>query len=292
MAEWIAAAVLGCVAAGLGIKVWLMRKAAREMARSVGEHKDTETNTLVDISSRDGAMRELACVLNGDLAALREKRRQYQQGDLELKEAVENISHDLRTPLTAIRGYLELLEREEDPALARKYLGLVAGRVEAMNRLTEELFRYSVVAAEPVKLQPVDLSRALEESLVSFYGAFQAKGITPEISLPERPVPRQLDGEALSRVLSNILSNALKYSGGDLKAALTADGRATFENSAPGLSPVSAARLFDRFYTVETGRDSTGLGLSIAKLLTERMGGSITAAWEKGRLRIELVFPG
>lgn len=292
MAEWIAAAVLGCVAAGLGIKVWLMRKAAREMARSVGEHKDTETNILVDISSRDGAMRELACVLNGDLAALREKRRQYQQGDLELKEAVENISHDLRTPLTAIRGYLELLEREEDPALARKYLGLVAGRVEAMNRLTEELFRYSVVAAEPVKLQPVDFSRALEESLVSFYGAFQGRGITPEISLPERPVPRQLDGEALSRVLSNILSNALKYSGGDLKAALTADGRATFENSAPGLSPVSAARLFDRFYTVETGRDSTGLGLSIAKLLTERMGGSITAAWEKGRLRIELVFPG
>lgn len=291
MVEWIAAGAAGLLAAGLGIKVWLMRKAAREMARGVREHKDTETNTLVDISSRDGAMRELACVLNGDLAALREKRRQYQQGDLELKEAVENISHDLRTPLTAIRGYLELLEREEDPALVRKYLGLVAGRVEAMNRLTEELFRYSVVAAEPVKLQPVDLSRALEESLVSFYGAFQAKGITPEISLPEGPVLRQLDGDALSRILSNILSNALKYSGGDLKAALTEDGRATFENSAPGLNPVSAARLFDRFYTVETGRGSTGLGLSIAKQLTERMGGSITAGWEKGRLCIELVFP-
>lgn len=204
---------------------------------------------------------------------------------------ISSVSHELRTPLTAIRGYLELLEREESPALARKYLGLIAGRVEAMSRLTEELFRYSVVAAEPVRLQPVDFSRALEESLVSFYGAFQGRGIAPEISLPEGPVPRQLDGEALSRVLSNILSNALKYSGGDLKAALTKDGRATFENSAPGLNPVSAARLFDRFYTVETGRDSTGLGLSIAKLLTERMGGAITASWEKGRLRIELSFP-
>ena len=291
MAGGILAAVLGCVAAGLGIKVRLMRKAARELVQGLKERKDMETNTLVDISSRDRAMRKLAAALNRDLALLREKRRQYQQGDLELKEAVTNISHDLRTPLTAIRGYLELLEREESPALARKYLGLIAGRVEAMSRLTEELFRYSVVAAEPVRLQPVDFSRALEESLVSFYGAFQGRGIAPEISLPEGPVPRQLDGEALSRVLSNILSNALKYSGGDLKAALTKDGRATFENSAPGLNPVSAARLFDRFYTVETGRDSTGLGLSIAKLLTERMGGAITASWEKGRLRIELSFP-
>ena len=168
MAGWILAAVLGCVAAGLGIKVRLMRKAARELVQGLKERKDMETNTLVDISSRDRAMRKLAAALNRDLALLREKRRQYQQGDLELKEAVTNISHDLRTPLTAIRGYLELLEREESPALARKYLGLIAGRVEAMSRLTEELFRYSVVAAEPVRLQPVDFSRALEESLVSF----------------------------------------------------------------------------------------------------------------------------
>lgn len=291
MVEWIAAGAAGLLAAGLGIKVWLMRKAAREMARGLRARQEMETNTLIDVSGRDKEMRKLAAQFNRELVRLREARLQYQRGDLELKEAVTGISHDLRTPLTAIRGYLELLEREEDPALVRKYLGLISNRVESMSRLTEELFRYSVVTSEPVNLQPVDLNRALEESLVSFYGAFQGRGITPEISLPEGPVPRQLDGEALSRILSNILSNALKYSGGDLKAALTEDGRATFENSAPGLNPVSAARLFDRFYTVETGRGSTGLGLSIAKQLTERMGGSITAGWEKGRLCIELVFP-
>lgn len=291
MLGWIIAGATGCIAAGLGAKVFLMRKAAREMAQGLRAHKGMETNTLVDISSRDKAMRGLASALNEDLAQLREQRRQYQQGDLELKEAVTNISHDLRTPLTAVRGYLNLLEQEGDPALIRKYLKLVGNRVDAMNRLSEELFRYSVATAGEVSLVPVDLSRALEESLVSFYGALQGRGITPEIDLPPGPVPRMLDPDALGRVLSNILSNALKYSAGDLKVALTPEGRATFENSAPGLNPVSAARLFDRFYTVETGRDSTGLGLSIAKLLTERMGGAVTATHTDGRLCIDLHFP-
>lgn len=291
MIEWIAAGAAGALAAGLGARLWLVRKAAREVARGLRARKDADTNTLVDISSRDKAMRELAVEINRELELLREKRRQYQQGDLELKEAVTNISHDLRTPLTAVRGYLELLSHEDDPALMHQYLGLIAGRVEAMSRLTEELFRYSVVTAEPMGLAPLDLARALEESLVSFYGALQSQGITPQITLPDAPVPRLLDSGALSRVFANILSNALKYSAGDLAVTLTPQGRAVFENAAPGLTPISTARLFDRFYTVETGRDATGLGLSIAKLLTERMGGAITAQYQDGRLRIEVFFP-
>lgn len=289
--EWIGFGMMGCVIGGLLLKLWVTRRSVREITQALARRRGQDTNVLLDVSTRDRAMRELAAKLNEELGLLREERLQYQQGDRELKEAVTGISHDLRTPLTAIQGYLELLEREPDPELSRKYRGLIAGRVDAMSRLTEELFRYSMVAAEPVTLSPVDLSRALEESLMSFYGALQSRGITPEIDLPGRPLPRNLDPDALSRVLSNILSNALKYSAGDLKVALTPQGRATFENSAPGLTPVSAARLFDRFYTVETGRDSTGLGLSIAKLLTERMGGTITAQCRDGRLIIELLFP-
>ncbi len=107
--ERIVIGALLCVTGLLLAKVWVMRKAAREMARGLRARGECETNTLLDISSRDRGMRELASGLNRELAELREKRLQYQQGDLELKEAVTNISHDLRTPLTAIRGYLELL---------------------------------------------------------------------------------------------------------------------------------------------------------------------------------------
>ena len=102
---------------------------------------------------------------------------------------------------------------------------------------------------------------------------------------------RPLDRGSLSRVLSNLISNALKYSGGDLQVSLEETGALSFSNTAPGLDAVSAGRLFDRFYTVEAGRHATGLGLSIAKLLTERMGGTIRARFRDGRLTIALTFP-
>ena len=103
---------------------------------------------------------------------------------------------------------------------------------------------------------------------------------------------RVLDRTSLERLIGNILSNAVKYSGGDLEVCLSPDGHITFSNSASDMTPVMVERLFDRFYTVETARHSTGLGLSIAKVLTERMGGTVTAACLEGQLVITLYFPG
>ena len=124
--------------------------------------------------------------------------------------------------------------------------------------------------------------------LQAFYGVMQEKGIVPQISLPEEPVWRMLDKAALNRIFSNIVSNAVKYSDGDLTVMLTADGTITFSNQAKALTSVEVGRLFDRFYTVESGRSSTGLGLSIAKVLTEKCGGQITADYDKGRLSIRV----
>jgi hypothetical protein len=150
----------------------------------------------------------------------------------------------------------------------------------------------AVSAGEELHLEPVDLKAALEESAASFYAVLCAQGITPVITMPEERVVRSLDRGALSRVLGNLLTNALKYSGGDLDVALSPDGAITLSNAAPALDEVQVGRLFDRFYTVETGRSSTGLGLSIARALTERMGGTISARYGAGRLTLEVRFPG
>ena len=162
-----------------------------------------------------------------------------------------------------------------------------------MKRLTDELLRYSVAAGreDALTMDKVDLNGAVEEAVASFYGAFVERGISPQVSLPEERVTCMLDRAALSRVLGNLLSNALKYSGGDLSMELSPAGTLTLSNAAPGLDEVTVGRLFDRFYTVETGRESTGLGLSIARVLTERMGGSIDARYEGGRLWMALRFP-
>ena len=289
---WAAAAVLAAVVLALGVKVWLLRRGAKALRLDLSQKLREDTNTLLSLPCRDRELRRLASSLNEELRLLRKERLRYQQGDRELKEAVVNVSHDLRTPLTALSGYVELLKGEALSPAGQRYLIQIEDRAQAMQAMTEELFRYSLAAEETaLTLEPVDLRAAVEEALLSFYGAFQQKGVVPQLSLPQGPVTRQLDKAALSRVLGNILTNALKYSPGELAVALSPAGVLTFSNPAPGLDPVSAGRLFHRFYTVESSAQSTGLGLSIARELTQRLGGTISARWESGRLQVELAFP-
>lgn len=272
-------------------KVYFLRKSAQEIDEAFRDRLTADTNTLIDISTRDLYMRKLAADINVQLRLLRKERHRYQQGDLELKEAVTNISHDLRTPLTAISGYLDLLEGEDKSETVKRYLSQIQNRTEVLKNLTEELFRYSVVtSSQELKLERIDVVRALEESLLSFYAVMQERGIRPDIRLPEHPVYRVLDVGATGRIFSNIISNALKYSDGDLSIVMKEDGCITFTNTAHNLNAVTVGRLFDRFYTVEASRNSSGLGLAIAKMLIERMGGTIHAKFESQSLSITIIF--
>lgn len=275
----------------LCIKVSVLHKSTQEIIEAFHDRLTTDTNTLIDISTRDSYMRNLASDINKELRLLRKERHRYRQGDLELKEAITNISHDLRTPLTAINGYLDLLEREEKSETVQCYLSQIQNRTEVLKNMTEELFRYSIVtSSQTLKLERMDIVCALEESLLSFYAIMQEKNIQPNIKLSEEPIYHKLDVSAVHRIFSNIISNALKYSDGDFSVTMENDGHITFSNTAKNLNAVIVGRLFDRFYTVEANRNSTGLGLSIAKILTERMGGSIEAYYSEGKLHIVVIF--
>ena len=271
----------------------ILRHSIREVAEELDEKLRTDTNTLISISSGDWAVQALAARINRQLQALRKERLRLQNGNDELMTAVTNVSHDLRTPLTAVCGYLELLEQEPQSEKSTRYLRILRERTDAMRGLTEELFRYSVISstADALRMEAVCLNDILEQSLAGFYSALSARGIAPEIRMPEEKICRRLDAAALRRIFDNILSNAVKYSGGDLAVTLLPDGTVTFSNSAQALGRVQTARLFDRFFTIETARSSTGLGLSIARLLVERMNGTITADYKNGRLHICTAFP-
>ena len=285
--------ILSIVIFALLVKIILIHKSSQEIYEQISEKLKTDTNTLVSISSHDKYIRRLANEINIQLRELQKERNRFQQGDLELKSAVTNISHDLRTPLTAISGYLDLLDNMEKSEAVERYIDVIKNRTEALKELTEELFRYSTITSPEYdnSVELVAVNGVLEESILGFYAALQEQKITPNVSMTENKVIRKVNRAALSRIFSNLINNAIKYSDGDLNITLTDAGKITFSNTASDLSEVDVKRLFDRFYTVENARKSTGLGLSISRILIEQMNGTMSAQYENGKLTICIQLP-
>lgn len=288
---WVLAAAIALIVVLL-IKIYLLKKSAREIGDKFADRLKTDTNTLVDISSRDKDMCELADSINKQLKILRKEHLQYHQSNTELKNAITNISHDLRTPLTAIAGNLYMIGKTDDLSEIREYVGAIEERTETMKQLTEELFRYSMIVSNESKedTEEVFVNQVLAESISSFYPVLTEKGITPQIHITDTRIVRNVNRSELARVFSNLLNNAVKYSDGDLEITLSDPGEITFSNTAKELSTVEVEQLFDRFYTVEAAHHSTGLGLSIARTLVKRMGGTITADYDNGRLTIRIML--
>lgn len=289
---WAINSIMILIIIMLLIKIHILQKTAKEIGDAFVDRLITDTNTLIDISCNDKYMRKLANTINIELRKLRVQRHRFFQGDMELKNAVTNISHDLRTPLTAICGYLDLLEQEKMSETVSRYIKVIRNRAEILTQLTEELFRYSViiVGGKDVVREPVCINRILEESIAAFYTDLNERGIVPNIQMPESDIIRMLDRSSLSRIFSNLLNNAIKYSDGDLDITLSKTGEIFFTNTASGLNEVQVGKLFDRFYTVETARKSTGLGLAIARTLIEEMNGTISAKYENNRISIWIRF--
>lgn len=290
---WILLSVVfGLMALVLFACLASLQNSIQEVADELDEKLKTDTNTLISISSGNHKIRSLAEQMNRQLMELRTERLRLKQGDTELKGAITNISHDLRTPLTAICGYLDLLEQETLPQKSKSYLNIIRERTDVMRTLTEELFQYSVFSLkeDELHLEQICVNDILEQSLAGFYGVFMKESIVPDIQITEVRVMRFLDKAALRRIFDNILSNVARYTDGDLSVKLFSDGRITFSNHASKLDRIQAERLFERFYTVENAKNSTGLGLSIARLLAEKMDGNIKAEYVDGELVIQVGF--
>ena len=278
----------------LTLKLISVKRSLREIRTQYKDREDLTSNSLICVSSRDKDVKKLAGDINSSLKKATAAYHKYNEGDAELKASITNLAHDIRTPLTSICGYLNLMEKIDKSEQMERYLKIVSERADFMKNLTEELFEYSVVsgADEEVVLEKASLNRILEDSIMDYYGAITEKGITPIVDITENKIERMINTSHLERVFSNLISNALKYSDKDLVITLDDDGVITFKNTSYDLTNVEVEKLFNRFYTVHTGRNSTGLGLSIAKKFVEEMNGTISASLEDNMLVIRIVFPG
>ena len=180
--------VLAVLVLLLCIRLHLAKKVALEIHAALPEKLNTDTNTPITLSCRDKDLCLLADTLNQSLEQLRAMQHCFKQGNTQLQAAITSISHDLRTPLTAICGYLELLEKEPLSAVSRQYVAIIRERTKVMTQLTEELFRYSVVLSVPLaqSLQEVSVNRILEGSIAAMYAVLKRHRITPDITMTDR----------------------------------------------------------------------------------------------------------
>ena len=272
------------------IKLYLMKKSLKEIRITLNKLIQTNTNQLLTIFSSDRDIKKLTNDLNKELQELRKEKLQYQNGNQELKKIITNISHDMRTPLTAIRGYIDLMKQNKEKQ--KEYMKIIEKKTEELTLLTDQLFDFSKTMDIGVKIEKEKCCKneILEETLANMYSFFKEKQIEPKLEICEQKIYRNLDRHSIIRIFENILSNVCKYSNGDFKVILNEKGIFTFSNKATSLDATTVQKIFDRYFTVENAKKSTGLGLSISKQLVELNGGEISAKYVNKHLIIQIEF--
>lgn len=281
-----------CLSIFLILKITIMKNEINNIGKSLASIINTDTNNLITINTNDAHLKHLANLLNNSLKDLRKLELEYKNGNQELKSSITNISHDLRTPLTAIRGYLDLMDNKNLTAKQINYLKTIDKKVNDLTCLTEQLFDFSKTLdlQEELKKANVCINDVLEDTLACFYSSFKNAKITPNIKICEAKVIRLLNENMLKRIFENIITNAIKYSENDLDVKMQSDGTIEFSNKTEKLDATSLEKMFDRYYTVTNARKSTGIGLSIAKQLVDLSNGCIEAEYKNCTLTIRIKF--
>jgi len=245
---------------------------------------DENTAEKVMLFTADKTLIELNTQINRILDDRQRNRADYLRAQFSTKRMLSNISHDIRTPMTVIQGYIEILMMDEhnDAATLKK----VDGKVKQVTKLIEEFFTVSKLESGdyPIALSRVHCNEVCKNSVIGFYDILTEKNFEVTIDIPERDIFAYADRESINRILYNLISNVIRYGfeGGYLKLKLREDDGGVYIDvidKGKGIDPISAKHVFDRLYTANDSRNKdiqgNGLGLTIAKGLAEKMGGDV-----------------
>lgn len=275
----------------------LLKRQLREITNQLRYRRTHQTSASLFLEVNDRDVQELVQELSKTLKQESELRIRQASKEEEFKELIANVSHDLRTPLTVIKGYLQLMEQCEDPQAYMEYLAISIRHADELEKRIEQLFAYSywVNQEEERTLQSVNAANLLSDILTDFVPVFEEKGI--RLRLTSHCMVKIFgDEEYFRHVIQNLLNNALHYTTGDVEVSLERASRPseqmvciTVKNPVDTDCDLEIGHVFDRFYTGSISRKhSTGLGLTIVKLLVEKMEGEVNASAEDGSFAVKV----
>ncbi|GGG08950.1 sensor histidine kinase [Paenibacillus aceti] len=291
----IAAGFLSILVIGLILYFIFILRQLRSINRQLSKRLSEQTRQPISLQLVSKELNDLAIHINQCLQAEETLRLKGIREEKSLKEMITNISHDLRTPLTAIKGYHQLLAQTELSDDQQKKLEIAQKHANELGLLVERFFEYSyLVNAEPaLDRKRINLTNLVAECLAASVPVLEEHKLAVQLE-ESPPIYVLADQERITRIIHNLIRNAIQHSAGTLHVSLYEADQAilSFRNSIRSGYNIDVKRLFDRFYTGDQARSSsTGLGLSIVKLLAEQLGGSTDAALQDGCLEIRVHFP-
>lgn len=258
-----------------------------------------ETNRKVNIHLYDKNLERLTEEINNHIDKRKHSLAMKKQSENMMKQSISYISHDLRTPLTSINGYIQLLESKDlSDEDKEEYLKIIRDSSLRLNILLEDFYELSLIDQDeyPLAREQVDIKELILEVLFSFYNEFEQRGITPDIDMPKTSTYLYTDPSTLKRVIENLIINSIRHSTGDIDIHLTVTASViqfNIKNPAKKLSEEDIIHMFDPFYKADQTRkgEGTGLGLPITKSLMEKMEGTIQAEPLEDDLKIICQWP-
>lgn len=286
----VISAVLFLTVIVLCVRLFFYKKNIVKMTENVNIINASKTNNLVTTKSNDKTFLSLVNAVNVNIRKCNEFEYKIAREENKLVSTITNLSHDLRTPVTSILGYTQMLSKGKLDEAQSRYVNVISARIKTLKELIDELYEYSLAYEEhEVNLQRVDIRKLIEETVLSYYEDFVRNNFDVRIDMGETPIYYDVDLFDIRRVLINLIGNAIKYGHTVFKIEYT-DGAFLFRNRVTGMDAIDVYHIWDRFFTVARSRTngSTGLGLSISKKLVENMGGTMEAVLEEDMLSIIL----
>ena len=274
------------------------KRQVKDICRQLRFLQECDSNMLITTEMKKGHIEELAELLNTLLKERKKERADYQKKEQMIADIYTNLSHDIRTPLTSLDGYFQLLEETQEENDRKRYIQIIQERIESLKEMLEELFTYTKLqnGTYELKLEPQNVGQILKETVFSYYDDWAEQGISPQFEITEEPVWIRGNKQALRRTIQNIIKNGLDHGNKEIRIQLSRNEKQmelVFQNKIEPGEQIDISRVFERFYKADKARSksSTGLGLFTAKGFVEKMHGEIAAEIKEDWFCIKISFP-